>query len=57
MVLAELLVTGDDPLLLVEPVFVAWRAACTGPGAAARVHDLLRDKSRRAQGRAAALFD
>uniref|UniRef100_UPI0035C77004 transposase n=1 Tax=Streptomyces violaceus TaxID=1936 RepID=UPI0035C77004 len=31
---------SDARWTLIEPVFVAWRAARTGPGAAARVHDL-----------------
>ncbi|MFD3536337.1 IS5 family transposase [Streptomyces sp. NPDC058664] len=31
---------SDARWALIEPVFVAWRAARSGPGAAARVHDL-----------------
>ncbi|WP_369229348.1 IS5 family transposase [Streptomyces sp. R21] len=31
---------SDARWALIEPVFVAWRAARTGPGTAARVHDL-----------------
>ncbi|MGW8366627.1 transposase, partial [Streptomyces wedmorensis] len=31
---------SDTRWALIEPVFVAWRAARPGPGAAARVHDL-----------------
>ncbi|MFF5927652.1 transposase [Streptomyces hydrogenans] len=30
---------SDARWALIEPVFVAWRAARPGPGAAARVHD------------------
>jgi transposase len=31
---------SDARWALIEPVFIAWRAARSGPGAAARVHDL-----------------
>ncbi|WP_442806795.1 IS5 family transposase [Streptomyces sp. NBC_01750] len=31
---------SDARWALIEPVFIAWRAARTGPGTAARVHDL-----------------
>lgn len=31
---------SDARWALIEPVFAAWRAARSGPGTAARVHDL-----------------
>ena len=31
---------SDARWALIEPVFTAWRASRTGPGTAARVHDL-----------------
>ncbi|MFE1879968.1 hypothetical protein [Streptomyces diastatochromogenes] len=58
---------SDARSALIEPVFAAWRARRIGPGTAARVHDLrweadgttqqvhdlLRDKTRRAHDRSA----